>query len=148
LFYLVSPVIASNNYFMNSGHGSLVILFTVPLNIFKAIFSYGNYINPVNLNFIPVHNYYTTNVGGLFAETVYESNFWVASVYITLFFSFVYLIFIMARYRGRMLSLSALLLTIVMMMFFGNFLTVSGVVLQIISLFIVEFIIMKKIVLK
>lgn len=148
LFYLVSPIVATNYYFMNSGSGSLETLLTVPINIVKAIFSAGDYVNPVNPIFIPIHSYYTTNVGGLFAETMYHSSLLVASVYIGLFFMFVYFIFNMARYRGRMLSLSALLLAIVSMMFFVNFLTVSGVVLQIIYLFIVELVIIKKIVLR
>lgn len=148
LYYLLSPVEATNYYFANTGVGSLDILFTVPINIVKAIFSAGDYVNPINPIFIPIHSYYRTNVGGLFAETVYHSSLLVASVYIVLFFMFVYFIFNMARYRGRLLSLSALLLAIVTMMFFGNFLTVSGVVLQIIFLFIIELIIMKKIVLR
>ena len=148
LFYLVSPIVATNYYFMNSGSGSLETLLTVPINIVKAIFSAGDYVNPVNTIFVPVHSYYTTNVSGLFAETVYESNFIIASLYIALFFIFVYIIFNMSRYRGKLISLSALLLSVVIMMFFGNFLTVSGVVLQIIFLFIVELIIMKKIVLR
>lgn len=147
LFYLISPVVATNYSFANTGVGSLDILFTVPINIVKAIFLAGDYVNPVNPIFIPIHSYYTTNVGGLFAETVYHSSLLVASVYIGLFFMFVYFIFNTARYRGRLLSLSALLLATVTMMFFVNFLTVSGVVLQIIFLFIVEVVIMKKIVL-
>ncbi len=148
LFYLISPLVATNYYFANTGVGSLDILFTVTINIVKAIFLAGDYVNPVNPIFIPIHSYFTTNVGGLFAETMYHSSLLMASVYIGLFFMFVYFIFNMARYRGRMLSLSALLLAIVTMMFFANFLTVSDVVLQIICLFIVELVIIKKIVLR
>jgi hypothetical protein len=148
LFYLVSPVVATNHYFINSGLGNIETLFTVPINIVKAILSTGNYVNPVNPVFIPVHSYYTTNVGGLFAESVFQSNFIIASIYIAVFFLFVYFIFNLSRYRGKMISLSALLLSIVSMMFFGNLLTVSGVFLQIIFLLIIEIMLMKRVVLK
>lgn len=127
-----------------SFYGSIEILFTVPINIGKAIFFAGDYVNPINSVFIPVHNYYRTNVGGLFSETMYQSNLSVASVYVTLFFVFVYVIFNMARYRGKMLSLSALLLAIVTMMFFTNFLVVSGIVLPIIFLVFAELMVSKK----
>lgn len=146
LFYLLSPIIATNYYFNNPGTGGLQVLFTVPINICKAIYAPRNYINPINQDFVPISNIHYTNVGGLFAETVYQTNFLIASIYISLFFCFVYYYFNISRYRGSMISFSSLLLAIVSMMFFSNFLTVSGVVLQIILLWFIETIFSKKIV--
>ncbi|WP_303863972.1 O-antigen polymerase [Alkalibaculum bacchi] len=143
-YYLISPVIATNYYFENVGLGSIEVLFTVPINIVKAIFQTGNYINPVNSFFIPIHTSYRTNVGGLFAETVYNSNFLIASIYVAIFFICVYYIFNISRYKGKMISLSAMLLAIIAMMFFCNFITVSGIIIPLIFLFIIEFIMMKE----
>lgn len=139
LFYLVSPVIATNYYFSNMGSGNVELLFTVPINIIRGALGIGGYLNSINTKFMQVHTYYATNVGGLFAEAAYESNLLFASVYVILFFTFVYYFFSMAIYQAKMISLAALSLSVVMMMFFGNFLTVSGVVLQLIFLFVIEF---------
>ncbi len=150
MFYLVGPIIATNYYFSNPAGLSegFKIMFAVPINIIKAIFRTGNYVNPIYPYFIPVSATYATNVGGLFAEAVYCSGFFVASVYVSIFFLIVYNCYIKSRYQGKMLSLTSLLLAVSMMMFFGNFLTVSGVVIQIIFLWILEVFMKKKIVFK
>lgn len=145
LYYLISPIIATNYYFAHTGAGSPEILFTVPINILKAVTSSGNYVNPINELFIPIHKFYETNVGGLFAETMFQSNLVMATIYITGFFIIVYYFFNIARYRGKMESLGALLLAVVTMMFFSNFLTVSGIILPILFLFGAELILSKDI---
>ena len=145
IFYLVSPVIATNFYFQNIGNGNFETLFTVPINIYKFIFQQGNYINPVNHVFIPVHTYYSTNVGGLFAESAFNSSLLEASFYVTVFFLLVYYFYNKSINKGKMISLTALFLSVSMMMFFCNFLTVSGVVIPILFLFIIEFFVSGKI---
>ncbi len=151
VFYLVSPLIATDYYF-NYTNVNLIegiqILFTVPINIIKAIFRTGEYVYPVNPDFTPVSNTYVTNVGGLFAESVYYTGFFVASIYVVFYFCIVYYFYNKSRYRGEMLSLTALMLAVVAMMFFCNFLTVSGVQLPIIYLWIVELFLKKKFVRK
>lgn len=139
IFYLVSPVIATNFYFQNIGNGNFETLFTVPINIYKFIFQQGNYIIPLNYGFIPVHTYYSTNVGGLFAESAFNSSILEASFYVTVFFLLVYYFYNKSINKGKMISFTALLLSVSMMMFFSNFLTVSGVVIPILFLFIIEF---------
>lgn len=150
MLYLVGPLVTTNFYYNNSGRlaEGVKILFTVPINIGNALFQTGEYVNPINSNFIPVSAIYSANVGGLFAESVYCSGFFIASVYIGLFFCVVYYYYIKSRYRGEMLSLTSLLLAIVMMMFFSNFLTVSGIVLPTIYLWMIELFLKKKIIFK
>jgi len=146
--YLLGPLIATNYYFNNSIEtaAGIEILFTVPINIVKALLGMGEYVNPINTYFVPVSTYSEVNVGGLFAECVYYSGFLIASIYIALSFCVVYYFYNKSRYNGEVLNLTSLLLAVIAVMFFCNFLTVSGVVLQIIYLWIIEFFLKKKIV--
>ncbi|MEH7115524.1 O-antigen polymerase, partial [Neobacillus niacini] len=142
LYYLLSPLIATNYYFSNGTNlvEGIQIMFTVPINIIKAIFQTGGYIDPINYNFVKVSSDLRTNVGGLFSESVFRSNLVIASIYVGIFFCIVYFFYIKTRYQGEFLSITSLLLAIVSLLFFTNFLTVSGVVLPLIFLAIFEFI--------
>lgn len=149
-FYLVSPLIATNYYFFNSIPlvEGIEVLFTVPINIMKSIFMTGDYIYPIIKNKVPVSYEYLTNVGGIFSEVVYNVGGVISTIYISVIFCIVYYIYIKSVYYGKMINLCALLLSIITMSFFSNFLTVFGVVIQIIFLWAIELLLSKKIVFK
>lgn len=140
-FYVAGSLVAMNDFFTTS-HGSiesgLTILFTVPINIATALIGDGTYISPVISMRIEVVSGSWANVGGLISETVYHIGPIAAACYLTGLFSFFYLVFIQARFSGRMLSLAACLLSVAALSFFCNFMTVSGVVIPIFFLMILE----------
>lgn len=147
-YYLLSPVIAMNDYFVNildSSQG-IPILFTVPINIFKAIFRLGNYIMPIYSETVPISYDLGTNVAGLFSEAVHTGGWVIAIVYVSSFFSFVYYFYLKMLNYSRNISLVSYLLGVVMFLFFCNFITVSGVFLNIIYLTFIEIMLRKKIV--
>ncbi len=146
--YLLGPLVASNYYFNNFSREGIIILFTVLINIVKALIGSKDYINPVNKNFVSIAYNKVTNVGGLFSECVYNSGFLISTIYIAFFFSLVYYFYLNARYKGKKISICAYMLSVVLMMFFSNFLTVSGVVLNLIYLYIIEIVLSKKIILR
>ncbi|WP_339188241.1 O-antigen polymerase [Paenibacillus sp. FSL P2-0121] len=146
--YLFGPLISTNYFFHNNIDSiqGISIMFTVPINIVKAIFSTGDYIYPAYTFPVPISDILNTNVGGLFAESVYNSGFLVATIYITVFFSIVYYFYNNAMSAGGNIALVAYMLSVISMMFFGNFLTLSGIVLNFIYLYVIEIILKKKIV--
>lgn len=139
LFYFLVPLSASNHYFFSGVEYNIQLMFTVPINIFKAITGNKDYINPIYtpISISSIGNV-KTNVGGLFAESVYNSDILIASVYIVVFFLVVYYFYIQAKYNSKKLLSATYLLSVVSMMFFANFLTVSVVVLNFIYLYILE----------
>ncbi|SUY45818.1 Uncharacterised protein [Clostridium putrefaciens] len=144
--YLLSPLISTNYYFNNRidmGEG-IMIMFTVPINIIKALFRTGKYINPVITENVPISNYQDTNVGGIFAESVYESGFLVATIYIIVIFCIIYYFYNSSKYKAKNVALTAYMLSVVTMLFFGNFFTVSGIFLNFILLYVVEVILRNK----
>lgn len=145
-YYLLSPVIAMNDYFVNildSSQG-IPILFTVPINIFKAIFRLGNYVMPIYSETVPISYELGTNVAGLFSEAVHTGGWVIASLYVSSFFSFVYYFYLKMLNYSKNISLVSYLLGVVMFLFFCNFITVSGVFLNIIYLTFIEIILRKK----
>lgn len=146
--YLVGPLVATNFYFNNAIETTVGIrvLFTVPINIVRALFRIKGYVNPINTYFVSVSTYSIVNVGGLFAECVYNSGILIASIYVAVFFCVVYYFYNKSRYNGEKLNLVSLLLAVVTVMFFSNFLTVSGVVLQVLYLWIIELFLKKRVV--
>lgn len=140
LLYLISPITATNHFFFHAPPQgeNIQILFTVPINVLKALAGSNDYVNPINYDFVLISDVYTTNVSGLFAESVYRSNAVIAFLYVGAFFAITYYFFIKTRYRGEMIGLTALLLAVVSMMFFVNLLTVSGIVLRVGTLWILE----------
>ena len=145
-YYLLSPVIAMNHYFTTSIDISegIPILFTVPINIFKAIFRLGDYVVSVYSDTVPISLNLGTNVAGFFAESVYTGGWFIATLYVMGFFSFIYYFYLKMLNYSKYISLVAYLLGVIMFLFFGNFLTVSGVFLNILYLTFIEIILRKK----
>lgn len=117
--YLFGPLISTNYFFHNNIDSiqGISIMFTVPINIVKAIFSTGDYIYPAYTFPVPISDILNTNVGGLFAESVYNSGFLVATIYITVFFSIVYYFYNNAMSAGGNIALVAYMLSVISMMF-------------------------------
>ncbi|HFK9593649.1 TPA: O-antigen polymerase [Enterococcus faecium] len=146
-YYLLSPVIAMNSYFsviLNSQIG-IPILFTVPINIFKALFRVGNYVSPIYEDTVQISPGWGTNVAGFFAEAIHTGGWLIGTVTIIFFFVFVYYCYVKYIRYSRLTALTSYLLSVVIFMFFCNFLTVSGVVLNIMYLVVLEILLTKKI---
>lgn len=141
IFYAEGSVVAMNEFFTSS-YGSIIggvaILFTVPINIALAVTGSGNYIDPVIAKRIEVAPDSWANVGGMISESVYHVGFFGTALYTIAVFSFIYLIYVRARYSGRMIALASSLLAISALSFFCNFMTVSGIMIPILFLVLVE----------
>lgn len=144
--YLLSPLISTNYYFnnrMDIGEG-IRIMFTVPINIVKALFRSGKYINPIITETVPISSYQRTNVGGIFSEAVYDSGFLVATIYIIVIFCIIYHFYSTSKYEAKNVALTSYMLSVVTMLFFCNFFTVSGIFLNFILLYVMEVILRKE----
>jgi len=145
-FYLTSPVVASAEMLRLPGsiHNGIEIIFTVPINIFRALSRSGLYIMPVIPNKIPVSFEYSTNVGGLIGELVFTGGYQIAFFVLILLYIIIYLFYTKAIFSSKYISLTSLLLSASILSFFCNFYTVFGVVIQFIILFIIEKFILNK----
>lgn len=138
-YYLLSPVIGCNYAFQNVYIGNgIEIIFTVPINICKAILGNGDYSSHI-LNFVFEYSKDKfVNVAGLIGESVYCLGLFGAILYFTIVFSVIYCFYTTYRKNGKYKLTTCYLLGVCSMLFFANFFTVSGVVLPLIFLVIFE----------
>lgn len=135
--YLCHPLIASNYAFTNIDSNSSLVPFTVVINIFKALTGNKDYVDPIYDFVFPATVEKNTNVAGLFGELHYCLG---PLSLLFVFCTFIVIeIFWQLYKRKRMYFLTnCFLLSIVSLMFFCNFFTVSGMVLPLIYLFVIE----------
>lgn len=149
-YYLLSPVIAMNDFFfMNINYtDGLLVVFTVPVNIVKAIFRMGNYVSPILTFTVPISYKYGTNVAGIFAETVRNIGFISTYLYIFILFLIIYIFYMFTLKKNKYVFMTSYLLATTIFLFFGNFFTVSGIILNLIYIFCFEFLLNKKVIFK
>lgn len=135
--YLISPI-SSNNYtlfnFLSRGKE---IVFCVPINVFKAIFG-GIYVRPVHQKVFGYMPGKLVNVSGILGESVYCLGLFGAILYLVAIFVAANTLYVAFR-KFKMYPLTTCyLLAVFLFGFFCNFFTVSGVVLPLAYLFIIE----------
>ena len=132
---------ANNFVLTHRANGGLEIAFTVPINIVKALLRTGEYVNPIYPSIFTIGINKTTNVAGLFGESIYCLGKFGGILYLVVLFFITYLLFIQFKIYGRYKLCMSYLFAVLLFSFFCNFFTVSGVVLPLLFLFAFESII-------
>lgn len=136
--YLLGPVIANNFTLANPGAADPAIPFTVPANIIQALLSTQEYVDPIHAHIMPLQPDIFTNVSGLVGETVYCLGYANAAFYLIGIFAIVNVFYILYRKYSLYRLTCNYLLCLIILGFFCNFFTVSGALLPLIYLFILE----------
>lgn len=146
-YYMLSPVIAMNTFFETKTElfqGVKTVLMA-PINLFVAFLGIGQQVEP-NIGQRPYISFeYTTNVGGFFSESILFLDWFIGSLYIFIVFTFVYAFLWRTKIKGDFILITTYLMSITVFLFFSNFFTLSGIILVLIGIIIVEFILTKKV---
>ena len=137
-YYLLSPIIANNYTLTHTLDGGTNILFAVIINCFKALVGDGNYVLSIFEPKFPYAPGANTNVSGLLGETVYCLGGFNALLYLLGLFIVIYIIYSLFMLRGYYKLTISYLFAVLLFSFFANFFTLSGVVLPLGFLFLVE----------
>lgn len=135
--YLLSPVIA-NNYSLFNPQINTEIPFTVFINLAKAFTGNSNYVSPIYEFVFPYTNFEYVNVSGLIGESFYCLGGWGIFYLMFVFIIFEYFFF-QYHYKGKYKMTTSYLSAVFLLCFFCNFFTVSGVMLPLITIIILEF---------
>ena len=135
--YLCAPVIGNNIALTSVGEDLSFIPHTVPINIVKAIIRDQNYVNPIFGFMFDWSNDSSSNVAGLFGELHYCIGSW-AFLYVAIMFSAIEMFWNYSIKSNKFFLTRCYLASVIAFLFFCNFFTVSGVVLPLIYVAIVE----------
>jgi len=142
LYYLLGPVIANNDAIVLAGTGCKEVPFAVFINIAKALFGDGDYINPILPFVFSTGENHFVNVSGMFGETVYNLGISGALVYTICVFIVLNILMLLYRTYNCFYVSFCYLCAITAFMFFCNFISVSGVVIPFILAIIVDAVLM------
>lgn len=137
-YYLLAPVISNNHALQHNLPDGISVVFTVPINLFKAFTGNRNYVSQIlPADFMFAEGKYT-NVAGLIGESVYCLGHLGAAAYLVAVFIVIYVFYTVYRVKGEYKLLTCLLLTICFFSFFCNYFTSSGVVVPLFFAFVLE----------
>lgn len=136
--YLLGPITANNYAFDHPNVGDSLIPFTVPINIFRSLFG-GDYVYPV-LPFVfnTSVNGNKTNVAGFIGESVYALGYLGGITYILVIFAIINVFYLLFTLKKRYSLTYTYILSVSLFLFFCNFVSVSGVLLPVIYIAIIE----------
>ncbi len=139
-YYLLAPVIACNDAFSSLNPNGTQIVFTVPINIYRFLIGNNKYVSPIHGFDYGYASNKSTNVAGLFGETINCLGPVWGTVFIVILFVFIYYVYLMYRKKDRYKLLTCLLLSACCFSFFFNFFTVSGVMIPMLFAVAIELI--------
>ena len=123
--YLFSPFVCANEYYLmpngNIFEKGYRVIFNPIIALQERFFGNRNYPDTIIHYWARMSNARTSNVGGLFSETVYQVGYLYAFLYIAAIVLIIYLVFNRAYYKGKWVNGASAILSRWVLCFFANY---------------------------